>query len=510
MTQTTATPTRDLRYLFAGMELPQETLNDLSRMNPWWTGQSMAPLPATRRHLVAQIERRLRDRLAPIIVVRGPRQVGKSTAQMQVIGDLLSEGTAPTDIFRVQFDELPGLASAGREPILRLVDWFEKGVLGETINTLAGKGRRIFLFLDEIQNLTDWDVQLKSLVDHTRVQVVVTGSSALRIARGRDSLAGRIQTLEVGTLCLTEIASFRGIDLGLPLLTDNGVERLGHRDTWELLRRIGQERKLARDTTFTAFSERGGYPLCHERAEVPWSLVADQLNETVIKRVIEHDLRIGDRGRKRDQKLLEELFRLACRYAGQAPNVMLFAREAQRVLQANVGNQRVHHYLKFLADALLLRLVSPLEIRLKRTRGAPKICLADHGLRSSWLQESIPLDPQVLAQQPDLTSVAGHLAESVVGAALSTLHGLDIAWLPERRGEPEVDFILTVGIQRIPIEVKYQRRIDPLRDTEGLRSFIETAINNAPFGLLVTQTDDHPALDPRIVPLPLSSLLLLS
>ena len=72
-----------------------------------------------------------------------------------------------------------------------------------------------------------------------------------------------------------------------------------------------------------------------------------------------------------------------------------------------------------------------------------------------------------------------------------------------------MDFVLTIGVKRIPIEVKYQAKIDPLRDTEGLRSFIEKAINNAPFGLLITQGDAAGVVDPRVVALPLSSLMLL-
>lgn len=32
--------------------------------------------------------------------------------------------------------------------------------------------------------------------------------------------------------------------------------------------------------------------------------------------------------------------------------------------------------------------------------------------------------------------------------------------------------MLSVGTAKIPLEVKYQRRIDPPRDTEGLRTFI--------------------------------------
>ena len=331
----------------------------------------------------------------------------------------------------------------------------------------------------------------------------------MRIEAGRDSLAGRITTLEAGTLSLTEIATLRGLDLGEPFLKDNGLETLTHASFWTGLREHGQSMEQVRDAAFAAFSERGGYPLAHLRANAPWEQVADQLNETVIKRVIQHDLRLGERGRKRDPALLEELFRLCCRYAGQTPTIQTLAREAQRVLQANVGAQRINAYLRFLGDTLLLRLIPPLEIRLKRKRGSPKLCLVDHGLRASWLQEQIPLTPNKLREEPELTVVAGHLAESVTGSVLTTITGLDIAHFPERHGEPEVDFVLTIGVKRIPIEVKYQARIDPLRDTEGLRSFIEKSVNNAPFGLLVTQDDTPQIVDPRIVTLPLSSLMLL-
>ena len=85
---------------------------------------------------------------------------------------------------------------------------------------------------------------------------------------------------------------------------------------------------------------------------------------------------------------------------------------------------------------------------------------------------------------------------------------LDVAHFPERNAEPEVDFVLTVGEQRIPVEVNYRHRIDH-RDTLGLRSVIEKAHYNAPFGVLVTMLDEPGTDDPRIVSVPLASLLLL-
>jgi predicted AAA+ superfamily ATPase len=494
-------------FLFPKLQLNDALVADLRRMNPWWEGKPGKQLPKTQRHLVGQILRRLEKRMAPIVVVRGPRQVGKTTAQLQLIEHLLKQQWQPTHILRVQCDEIPGLMGLS-EPILRLIEWFEASILGKTLNESAKDGKPTLLVFDEVQNLPDRAPQLKHLVDHTTTQVLVTGSSALRIEKGRDSLAGRISTLECGTLSLTEIAHFRGLGNLGPFLPDNGLGELLQRDFWINLIKFGQRHREIRDASYAAFSERGGYPLCHERVNLEWPTLADQLNETVIKRVILHDLRVGEKGRKRDQTLLEELFRLCCRYIGQTPDIQTLVRELQRALNANVGSVRVRSYLKFLGDTLLLRLVEPMEIRLKKKRGAPKICLADHGLRASWLQEVVPLDLKQLQKHEHLGTLAGHIAESVVGALLGAIHGLDVAHFPNRSGEPEIDFVLSIGTTRLPMEVKYQRTIDPFQDTEGLRSFLEKTVNNAPFGLLITQTEIS-LQDPRIIAVPLSTLLLL-
>jgi predicted AAA+ superfamily ATPase len=496
------------QFPFSQLTLSPSLIADLRRMNPWWEGQPQSVLPETRRHLVKQIHTRLTARLAPIVVVRGPRQIGKTIAQMQVVDDLLKNGVTRQNILRVQTDELESLRGID-EPILRIVEWYEANVLRETLNAAAHRRRPTYLLFDEVQNLKDWDVQLKHLVDHATTQAVVTGSSALRIGLGRDSLAGRITTIEAGVLSLTEIAAFNGMGHLDPFLPDNGLEPLTQRDFWVKLAKHGRDCATVRDQSFKAFSDRGGYPLAHQRSKVSWSHIADQLNANVIERVMKHDLRVGERGRKRDPALLEELFRLACRYVGQSPRSDTLAREVQRVLRANVGPQRITHYLRFLSDTLLLRLIEPLEIRLKRKRGNPKICLADHALRASWLQEMIPLDEGGLQRDPHLHDLAGRIAESVAGSLFCTIGGLDVAHLPARGGNPEVDFVLTIGTKRIPVEVKYTRRLDQLADTEGLRTFIETAVNNAPFGLLITLTDSAQVHDPRIVSLPLATLMLL-
>jgi len=183
-------------FLFQGIDLKPGLVADLRRMNPWWEGNPAPPNPPHRRDVVDQINRRLAAAIAPIIVVRGPRQVGKSTAQLQVIDGLLKSGVPVRNVFRVQFDDLAELGGLGSEPILRLVDWYERAVLGQTINAVARAGGKVYLLLDEVQNLAGWDVQLKFLVDTTAIQVILTGGSTPGTEVGR-GVAGRINTLEV-------------------------------------------------------------------------------------------------------------------------------------------------------------------------------------------------------------------------------------------------------------------------------------------------------------------------
>jgi len=481
--------------------------NGLRKMNPWWRNEPIKELPNFRRWAFAPVLHRLKDWPVAIVALRGPRQVGKSVLQTQVIEALLNEGVSGSRIFRVQFDELPKRLSLS-EPILELSWWFEENMLGESFNSAQRAGHAAYIFFDELQNLPHWAPQLKHLVDIHGVKVMITGSSSLRIAAGQDSLAGRITTIEMGPLFLREIAALRGLGELEPRLPPNGLAPVLEKNFWQELRAYGEQHRAIRDAAFALFSARGAYPIAHIYPEMEWEKLADQLNETIIKRVIQYDVIAGKRGRRRDALIFEEVFRAACRYAGQSPRPYLFIDEIKRALQLDVKQKKVLDYLDLFDDSLLLRLVEPVELRLKRRRGHARICLSDHALRASWLQEVLPLTEPELITHPDYPVLAGHIAESITGYFFGSILNLDIAHFPDRDIEPEVDFILTIGVRRIPVEVKYRRRIR-FEDTFGLRSFIEKAAYNAPFGLLITLTDEKQNDDPRIVEMPLSTLLLL-
>jgi predicted AAA+ superfamily ATPase len=488
-----------IKLLNRGLE---RTLRD---MNPWWQGDPIPNLAPIRRWAYQPVLNGLRSNLSPAVVLRGPRQVGKSTLLAQVIHSLMDDGISAKRIFRVQFDDLPELKRLS-SPIIELGQWYCDQILGKSYARAVADGETPFFILDEIQNLADWAPQLKHVLDIGKVRALVTGSSALRIQAGHDSLAGRLFTVELGPLLLREIAEFRGARGISPYLPFNGLSPLKEKTFWEGLREFGEKHSKARLRAFAAFSERGAYPVAQANPDEPWERVADVLEETVIRRAIQHDLRMGPRGQKRDEALLEEVFRLACRYAGQAPKQALYLDELRRSQGANIGWPRILSYLRFLDGTLLLKLIKPLELRLKRKQGANKVCLCDHALRAAWLQEQVPLTAEELSAKPELADLAGHIAESVTGYFLGSIPHLDVAHFPERAAEREVDFVVTVGDQRIPIEVKYRSRITP-DDVRGLQSFIEKPVYRAPFGLLITRNEERATDDPRIISLPLSSLL---
>ncbi len=78
--------------------------------------------------------------------------------------------------------------------------------------------------------------------------------------------------------------------------------------------------------------------------------------------------------------------------------------------------------------------------RLKHRKALAKICVCEHSLRASWLQERVPLHPAGLEAESHLAELAGHLAESMVGHYLAAVPP-DGLWRPicpagHARGRP--------------------------------------------------------------------------
>lgn len=148
--------------------------------------------------------------LAPIpgkaLALIGMRRVGKTYLCYQQINTLLSEGVNPENILYLNFedDRLYGFQLSDCQTIL---DVFYS-------QRPEKKLERCYFFLDEIQNIPDWERFIRRLIDTEQVSVYVTGSSAkllsVEIASG---LRGRSLDREVFPFTFQEYLNAHSISL---------------------------------------------------------------------------------------------------------------------------------------------------------------------------------------------------------------------------------------------------------------------------------------------------------
>jgi hypothetical protein len=155
---------------------------DILEQNPWWTALGWeASDPHLRR--LAQQPRQLPAALvnevdlgrSAIHTVRGPRQVGKSTALKLLVKRALEDGRKPTSIIYLALDRLEG------QPIQALAETVERA------KTLARSATGALILLDEVTVVPSWQTAVKSLWDLGTIDrdvVLCTGSSAIDMSRG--------------------------------------------------------------------------------------------------------------------------------------------------------------------------------------------------------------------------------------------------------------------------------------------------------------------------------------
>ena len=70
-------------------DLPKNAVSLLEFFNPWWQGKTIPFPPPFRRSLFDKVVRQLENKNIPVVGLKGPRRVGKTTIQEQIIFDKL-------------------------------------------------------------------------------------------------------------------------------------------------------------------------------------------------------------------------------------------------------------------------------------------------------------------------------------------------------------------------------------------------------------------------------------
>ncbi|MEM1582654.1 MAG: ATP-binding protein [Candidatus Bathyarchaeia archaeon] len=363
---------------------------DVERFNEWWfTGSVRRELaPPFKRHVFSGLLETFKER--QILLIVGPRRVGKTTLMYQAIEQLLTE-VDPLHVLYYSFDESP-------VNVRDILDFYERRVLAKPFE----QADRVFIFLDEIQYASNWPSTVKQFYDlYPNIKFFISGSSTLLLSReAAEKLAGRFFTLKVKPLTFTEFLQLKGV-AGRMELSPRRAEAYFHE-----------------------YLKKAGFPEI-----VNWESdrrIAEYIRNSVIDRVVLRD--IPALFRTRNMVLMENIVRIILSNPGSLINI--------NALSQSLGENKITilNYLKYLELSMLIRTLS--------------------NFRPSQLAASRKLKKYYPISTSLTFAVLNQGFRAKIGSMLETyaVNALDAEYYYRSAGK-EIDIILK-NDKPLPIEVK--------------------------------------------------------
>lgn len=377
----------------------KDVLRDL---NPWWKEE--VKIEYKHREILKQIKKFIP--LPHIIALSGLRRVGKTTLMLKIIEDAIENGFNSRNIIYFSFDEFREVEI--REVMRGYEELMEKD--------FRRQGKYLLL-LDEIQKLSDWENQLKSIYDifGKRIKIIISGSESLFIRKkSKETLAGRIFEFKVELLSFKEFLRFKEVNF----------------------KPIGiYERELTK--LFNEFTLTLGFPeLVHIKEK---DVVKKYVKESIVEKVVYRD--IPGLFKIRDISVIESLLNIIMEEPGQLIELSDLAKELK------ISRQTLSNYLTYLEESFLIkRLYNFSRSRRKTERKLkkyyPTIISADLLFREDELSKSRVFEWLVVNQLK-----------------------AEFFWRDPYKNE--VDIVMTNG-EPVPVEVKYGKIV-----IKGLLAFMK-------------------------------------
>ena len=403
--------------------------------NPWWATGKVPEnrLGNIKRGLFEEVIGDLSSK--KITGVVGPRRSGKTTFLHNLINELISKGTDPKRIFYLQLDN-----ATIENPITELTEY-----ISESLGQLEKLKSKIYIFLDEIHKIKNWENEIKQWQDlNLNIKFIISGSSARGILKGSgEGLVGRVNYFLLLPLSFKELVKHKyGIEINSKL---NQEDIKKHYTKLSVLGRI--------DLEFANYLLRGGYPETTELdIEKAFRTLLDYKDLSLQKDLFESE-------EIRDAKSVKELIRI------------LASLVVERINYSKIGsaigikNDTVKKYIGFLED---IYLVKEMKVFSKKpffsVRKERKIVFLDTGMLNA-LNMKYEADGEYLSK----------LVENLVCRAIfeiSTKKEMSpelFYWIDEYG--KEVDCILEIG-GTIPVEVKYRNNVSE-DDLVGIIKFMD-------------------------------------
>ena len=335
----------------------------------------------------------------PVVkVITGMRRSGKSALLELTRGELISRGVDKNNIIFMNFESLRYEA---------LKDY--KALYAEVMRRAEMAEGRVYILLDEIQEVDAWEQVINSFRVDLDCDIYVTGSNA-------KLLSGELATLLAG----------RYVEIR--------VYPLDFHEFLDFAAQNEDEAKLSRSEQFADFLRFGGLPGIHLMKwdeERLTQYLHDIYNSVLLKDVIA-------RNKIRDTALLESIILYLMDNVGNtfsSKTISDFLKSQGRKL----STETVYNYLKALENAFLIHKAVRFDIKGKRLlETQEKYYLSDLGLRYA-----------VMGYRDN--DIAGILENTVYLELLRRGYTVRIG----KQGVAEVDFVAERADERIYIQVCY-------------------------------------------------------
>lgn len=317
-----------------------------------------------------------------IKVATGVRRCGKSTIMAQ-FQDVLRKENPNVSILAINMD-MPEFRYLAEKNWKEIYDYIIKHLQKNDMN---------FVFIDEVQNVADFEKLIEGLYVHPNIDLYVTGSNAFLLSSELATLlTGRAYEINVLPFSFAEYLEFTG--------------------------------KTANpDRAFAAYIQTGGFPEA-VRLSLDGYHFTNEYLQTVYKNIYKNDIS------KRYTIYAEESYQEVVNFLIDSIGSNVSAGNISKVLTSNkkkIDNKTVSKYIDTLVESYLFYKVNRYDIKGKQHLATQeKYYLVDLGFRNALLGK-------------ELTSDAGHLLENVIFLELKRRNYL--VWIG-KTNNLEIDFVV--------------------------------------------------------------------
>ena len=339
-------------------------------------------------------------------ILTGVRRCGKSTILKMIMKKLKEErNIVDEQILNYRFDSMEYEDMTTKELYLEL----KSKILQD---------KKMYLFLDEIQEIEGWENVVNTLAADFDVDIYITGSNSRMMSSEISTyLTGRYITFHIYTLSFEEYLTFK--------------------KSYTTLKDLKQE--------FSNYVRLGGFPATHlqdySQDEV-YTIVKDIYNSTIFSDIV----------RRNQIKKIDQLERVV-KYTFNNIGNTFSAKSISNYLKAEqrkIDNETVYNYLEKLQKAYILHKCSRYDLQGKAIlKTQEKFYLADISLRYSVLGYSVD-------------SIASSL-ENIVYLELKR-RGYDV--YIGKMNDKEIDFVATKQNDKIYVQVTQEIKSEKTQKIE--------------------------------------------